>query len=206
TLYPRGTGPFSRVNLNIDRYVMRVCGVDQEGARAIRRAYIGRHGSTLLGLMRDHGVDPTHYLAEVHDVPVEDMLCRDERLRKSLASIAYPIVVFTNGSYAYACRVVSALGVADIVGDLFTIEYMDFIPKPKPWGFRKAMRQYGKEPCECLVVDDSAANVETAFRLGMHAVIVGGEDPHGHAVGIPSIYDLSGVVGRMTARSQERGG
>ncbi len=194
TLYPKGAGPFTHVNRRIDRYVESACHVDYDGARAIRRSYISEYGSTLQGLMVHYGTDPTHYLKDVHDVPVESMLTRDDRLREALAAVPGRLVACTNGSYAYASRILGALGIDDIVTDLFTIEYMDFVPKPLPWAYRKVMQQYGRTPADYLVVDDSVANVRTAARRGMGALIVGSEDPEGFVLSIPSIYEIPRVV------------
>jgi putative hydrolase of the HAD superfamily len=194
TLYPKGTGPFAHVNRRIDRYVMSTCGIDRQQAGELRKTYIREYGSTLQGLMRHYGIDPAHYLEDVHDVPVEDMLSRDERLRSALGLLDRDLVAFTNGSLDYACRILKALGIFEMITDLFTIEYMDFVPKPLPWAYRKVMQQYGNRPGEYLVVDDSIANVRTAKELGMAAVIVGPEDPGGVVLSIPTIYDIPRVV------------
>lgn len=195
TLYPKGSGPFSQVNRRIDQYVVSTCGLGFDEARALRRTYISAYGSTLQGLMRHYGIDPAHYLRDVHDVPVEDMLSRDERLRCVLGAIDRELVAFTNGSYDYACRILKTLGIDEMITDLFTIEYMDFVPKPLPWAYHKVMEQYGRKPGDYLVVDDSIPNVRTAVGLGMAAVAVGTEDPEGFVLSIPSIYDIPRVVG-----------
>lgn len=194
TLYPKGTGPFARVNARIDGYVMSVCGVDLPAARAMRRTYIRQYGSTMQGLMRDYGIDPGHYLKEVHDVPVEELLARDEELYHALKGLGKELVVFSNGSCEYACRILRALGVESLISDLFTIEYMDFIPKPLAWPYHKAMELYGRENHEVLAVDDSLANINTAMDLGMAGMVVGGQDPKGRAVSVPDIYGISRAV------------
>jgi putative hydrolase of the HAD superfamily len=194
TLYPKGTGPFAQVNSRIDSYVMSVCMVDLDSARRLRKTYIETYGSTLQGLMRFYGIDPGHYLKDVHDVPVEELLRPDERLRETLGTLPCRLVAFTNGSYDYAGRILAALKVDDLVRDLFTIEYMDFIPKPLPWAFHKVMGQYGGVPQDYLVVDDSTANVRTAVELGMAAVHVGPSDSGGFCLNVPDIYGIPHVV------------
>jgi putative hydrolase of the HAD superfamily len=190
TLYPKGTGPFAQVNHRIDRYVMTLCNIDQENARSLRKTYIKEFGSTLQGLMRDYGIDPGHYLKDVHDVPVEEILQRDIRLHDALFALKCKLVVFTNGSYEYACRILRVLGIDDMVSDLFTIEYMDFVPKPLPWPYYKVIQQYGGGAQDYLVVDDSIANVRTALNVGMAAVLVSASDPEGLCLSIPDIYDM----------------
>jgi putative hydrolase of the HAD superfamily len=194
TLYPKGTGPFARVNARIDGYVMSVCRVDLPAARAVRKTYIQQYGSTMQGLMRDYGIDPGHYLKDVHDVPVENLLARDPELYDALKGLGKELVVFSNGSYEYASRILCALGIETLISDLFTIEYMDFIPKPLAWPYHKAMELYGRKNHEIIAVDDSLANINTALDLGMAGVVIGGKDPTGRAVSVPDIYSISRVV------------
>ncbi len=50
---------------------------------ALQKTYLHEHGTTLAGLMANHGVDPHDFLAEVHDVPL-DALTPDPGLRAAL--------------------------------------------------------------------------------------------------------------------------
>ncbi|MBN2298278.1 MAG: pyrimidine 5'-nucleotidase, partial [Deltaproteobacteria bacterium] len=166
TLYQKGTGPFPLVNKKIDNYVMSWCRIDLEKARVLRKEYIQTYGSTLGGLMKHYGVDPEEYLKDVHDVPVKDLLKPDEKLRDTLKKIPYELIVFSNGSVEYVNRVLDALGISDLFSDRFTIEYMDFIPKPRPYPYYKIMELYGMTPEKCVVVDDRLPNVHTAIDMG----------------------------------------
>jgi len=194
TLYRKGTGPFPLVNKKIDNNVMSRCRVDLERARRLRKEYIHTYGSTLGGLMKHHGVDPEEYLKDVHDVPVEDLLGPDEKLRDTLMKISYELIVFSNGSAEYVNRVLAALGISDLFSDRFTIEYMDFIPKPMPYPYLKIMELYGMTPDRCVVVDDRLPNVHTAIDMGMEAVLVGKGPAVPRASGINDIYEISRVL------------
>jgi len=48
--------------------VVRRAAGDLVEARRIQKAYYYQHGTTLAGLMLDHGVDPHHFLDYVHDI------------------------------------------------------------------------------------------------------------------------------------------
>lgn len=194
TLYPKGTGPFPHVNRRIDDYVMTCCNVDFDGAKELRRRYIHSYGSTLGGLMKHYGADPDHYLKAVHDVPVEDLLKQDLRLKETLSGIENEMVVFSNGSVAYVKRVLKTLGVSDLFRELFTIEFMDFIPKPKTYPYRKVIELYGRRPEECVLVDDRVPNICTAVDMGMDTIMVGSDSPVAGARVIPDIYAISQVV------------
>ncbi len=194
TLYPKGTGPFPHVNRRIDDYVMARCRVGIGEAKELRRRYIHSYGSTLGGLMKHYGVDPDHYLKAVHDVPVEDLLKQDLRLKKILSGIQSEMVVFSNGSVEYVKRVLKALGVSEMFGDLFTIEFMDYIPKPREYPYRKVVELYGRRPEECVLVDDRIPNIRTAFDMGMGTVVVGSDSPAEGVRAIPDIYAIEQAV------------
>ncbi|MCD6569901.1 MAG: pyrimidine 5'-nucleotidase [Deltaproteobacteria bacterium] len=194
TLYPKGTGPFKEVSKRIDEYVMSKLDLSLKDAKARRKKYIAKYGSTLGGLMRHHSVDPKAFLQDVHDVPVEEMLKPDARLRKILNEISYRLVIFSNASLDYVNRVLHCLDISDVFDDLFTIEYMDFIPKPKPYPYYKIMELYNMKPGDFIVVDDRPQNVSTAMDVGMRGIIVGGTNHLPGALSIPDIYAISDVI------------
>lgn len=194
TLYPKGAGPFNLVTGKIDEYVMSWCGLDLEETRALRKRYIDTYGSTLGGLMRHHGVDPDDYLQKVHDVPVEELLHKDERLKKVISGIRHDMVVFSNGSVDYVRRVLRSLDVIDLLGELFTIEFMDYIPKPRVYPYRKLLELYGVSPQDCALVDDRLPNILTARDMGMKAVLVGADASMPGVDVIPDIYSVAEIA------------
>ncbi len=194
TLYPKGTGPFPHVNRRIDEYVMSWCSLDLAEAKALRKRYIGSYGSTLGGLMKHFHVNPDHYLKAVHDVPVESLLKQDDKLRSTLAGIQNEMIVFSNGSADYVRRVLRVLGISELLHDLFTIEFMDYVPKPMDYPYRKIMELYGRRPEDCIMVDDRLPNIRTAMGMGMETIAVGLDSPLPGALIIPDIYAISQVV------------
>jgi putative hydrolase of the HAD superfamily len=68
TLYPPAVRLFDQIEARMTAYVMRTLAVDADRANAMRDHYWHTHGTTLAGLMREHGLDPEPYLAEVHDI------------------------------------------------------------------------------------------------------------------------------------------
>ncbi len=194
TLYPKGAGPFNLVSGKIDEYVMSWCDIGIEETRTLRKRYVDTYGSTLGGLMRHHEVDPDDYLEKVHDVPVEDLLHRDERLKKIISGIGHDMVVFSNGSVDYVRRVLRSLDVIDLLGDLFTIEFMDYVPKPRVYPYRKLLELYGASPGECVLVDDRLPNVLTARDMGMKAVLVGADASIPGVAAIPDIYSVAEIA------------
>lgn len=204
TLYPKGTGPFVEVSRNIETFVRRRLGLDQAQTKTLRAAYIERYGSTLGGLMHEHAVDPQEFLADVHDVAVEAMLGDDPRLRATLTALKLPLVAFSNGSEAYIRRVLRALGVEDLFAEIFSIEAMGFIPKPRLEPYRKLITKLGLAPDTMVMVDDMYANILTAQGFGLHGILVD-KDARGDIPVIPDIYALPQAVEAMGSVSPSGG-
>src|SRR5262245_41046401 len=74
TLYPRHTNLYAQVDRRIRDYVQRRLRLDPDKAEALRKDYYKRYGTTLRGLMVEHGITPDDFLEYVHDIdhsPIE---------------------------------------------------------------------------------------------------------------------------------------
>jgi putative hydrolase of the HAD superfamily len=58
TLYPPSARLFDQIEVRMTAWVMRELNVDRAEADRLRRHYWETHGTTLAGLMREHGADP----------------------------------------------------------------------------------------------------------------------------------------------------
>lgn len=177
------------VSARIEGFVMSRLGLNQAETKALRAGFINRYGSTLAGLMHEHAIDPDDFLEDVHAVPVESMLHKDDRLAQSLGTIALPLIAFSNASRAYVRRVLKTLGVDSLFAGIFAIEDMDYIPKPLPDGYRKLVEFYAQAADSFIMVDDRVENIVTALSLGMHGIVVDRER-HDEIPVIPDIYAL----------------
>ena len=54
--------------------------------------------------------------------------------------------------------------------DLVVISAEEKVMKPSPVIFQRTLERLGRQPAECVFVDDFAHNVEGARALGMHAI------------------------------------
>ena len=85
-LYPASTGLFELIDERMGGYIERLLGCDRAEAKRVQKAHFHVHGTTLAGLMREHDVDPHHFLEDVHAIPL-DRIPRDERLAVGLARL-----------------------------------------------------------------------------------------------------------------------
>lgn len=178
TLYPASANLFALIDARMGEYVARLTGCDLAEARRIQKQYFFAHGTTLSGLMREHEIDPHHFLEFVHDVDMS-ALERNEALVAALARLPGRKLVFTNGDGPYAARVLDRLGLADSFEAVHDIHATQYRPKPEPSAYRGLCEAYGIDPAESLFVEDMARNLKPAKAIGMTTVWVdnGSEQP-----------------------------
>jgi putative hydrolase of the HAD superfamily len=181
-LYPASAGLFDLIDERMSAYIQRLLECDAAEARRVQKHHFHAHGTTLAGLMKDHGVDPNHFLSDVHDISLDRVRC-DDRLASALGRLPGRKFVFTNGDEAYARRVLQTIGVEEHFDDLHDIHASDYRPKPDPYGYALLCERFAIDPTHALLADDMAANLEPAKALGMTTIWVdnGSErGSHGH--------------------------
>ena len=170
-LYPASTGLFSLIDERMGAYIQRLLDCDPVEAKRVQKAHFHEHGTTLAGLMREQGVDPHHFLDDVHAIPL-DRVSQDERLASSLSRLPGRKFVFTNGDAPYARRVLQAIGIDGHFDELHDIHASNLRPKPDPYGYRLLCERFGIDPGQALLADDMVQNLAPAKALGMTTVWV----------------------------------
>jgi len=170
-LYPASTGLFALIDERMGAYIQRLLDCDPVEAKRVQKAHFHEHGTTLAGLMREQGVDPHHFLDDVHAIPL-DRVSQDERLASSLSRLPGRKFVFTNGDAPYARRVLQAIGIDGHFDELHDIHASDLRPKPDPYGYRLLCERFGIDPAQALLADDMVQNLAPAKALGMTTVWV----------------------------------
>jgi putative hydrolase of the HAD superfamily len=172
TLYPPACELMAMVDERMTLFIQREAGLDREAAHALRARYYHEHGTTLAGLIANHGVDPAAFIAEVQDVSM-DCVPADPEMRAALLRLPGRRLVFTNAGGSYAEKVLERIGVADLFEDIFHIEASDYIPKPQRYTFEKMVTRHGVDATVACFFEDSERNLAPAAELGMTTVLVG---------------------------------
>ena len=152
-------------------YVMTALNVPRAEADRLRTHYWETHGTTLAGLMREHGVDPAPYLTDVHDIPL-DRLAPDPFLAAQIRDLPGRRIVYTNGCAPYAERVLSARGLDGLFDAVYGVEHADFLPKPDIEAFEKIFTTDGLETEKAAMFEDDARNLQAPHAMGMRTVHV----------------------------------
>ncbi|MFH2134406.1 MAG: pyrimidine 5'-nucleotidase [Pseudomonadota bacterium] len=164
---------FPHINRSMTAYLQEHLKLNMQEANDLRVDYWQRYGATLSGLMKHHGTDPDHFLWHTHQFPrLPEMVLREPRLRWALKRLPGRKLVYSNAPAHYARAVLKLMQVDDLFDDVFAIEQARYRPKPEAAGFRRLLRKHGLQAAQCVMVEDSAENLRTAKRLGMHTVWV----------------------------------
>lgn len=171
TLYPPGIRLFDQIEARMTGYVMRELGMDREAADHLRDTFWRNHGTTLAGLMENHGIDPEPFLAEVHDIDLS-RLRPDPALARALAALPGRRIVYTNGSRRHAERVTRALGLEGLFDALYGIEDAGYVPKPLETAFARVFAKDGLDPARAAMFEDDPRNLAVPARMGLETVLV----------------------------------
>lgn len=192
-LYPASAGLFALIDERMGAYIQRLLDCDATEARRVQKHHFHTHGTTLAGLMKEHGVDPHDFLEDVHAISLDPIQC-DERLRLLLPLLPGRRFLFTNGDAPYARRVLAAIGIEAHFHELHDIHASNFRPKPDPHGYETLCQRFGIDPHHSVLVDDMAQNLAPAKSLGMTTVWVdNGSERGNHGLGDFVDYRIADV-------------
>ncbi|WP_294931746.1 pyrimidine 5'-nucleotidase [uncultured Paracoccus sp.] len=171
TLYPAEAQLFAQIERRMTAYVMRELRLAEDAADELRDRYWRQHGTTLAGLMAEHGLDPLPYLRDVHDIDFS-VLQPDPRLAQAIRALPGSKIVHTNGDSRYARRVLQSRGL-DFFDAVFGVEEVDFHPKPDARAYQSVIAQHRFDPNRAVMFEDDPRNLLVPHGLGMGTVLVG---------------------------------
>ena len=169
TLYPASTRLFDQIDLRMGEYIAGLLGCDAIEARRVQKLYFHDHGTTLAGLMHNHGVDPYDFLNFVHAIDFSP-LAAAPRLADTIARLPGRKLVCTNGDAVYARHVLVALGLEHSFEGLWDVHAMHYRPKPERSAYTAMIDAFGIEPTGAVFVEDMARNLTVPKALGMQTV------------------------------------
>ena len=174
TLYAPEARLFAQIEARMTAYVSRILNITEDAADRLRADYWALYGTTLAGLMAEHGLDPLPYLADVHDIDFS-ALTPDPLLAARVIALPGRKIVFTNGDGAYAAKVLSARGLTGAFDAVYGVEHAGFLPKPEQAAFEAVFALDGLSPQEGAMFEDDPRNLMVPHLMGMRTVLVGPE-------------------------------
>jgi putative hydrolase of the HAD superfamily len=178
TLYRADNGIFAQIETRMTDYVMAFLKLPREEAYARQKDLYRRHGTTLSGLMREHGATPDEYLHYVHDIDLSE-LGPDAALAGVIEKLPGRRFIFTNGCRDHAARILGRLGMTHLFDDVWDIRTMGFAPKPDTSAYDSVVAAGGVTCKNAVMFDDIARNLVPAGKLGMTTVWLKTDSPWG---------------------------
>ena len=171
TLYPAATNLFALIDERMGAFIARRLNLDPAAAHAVQKGFFHAHGTTLRGLMTEHGVDPHEFLADVHDIDMGGIGHAPE-LVAAIAALPGRKLIFTNADAGYAGRVLARIGLEGAFEAVYDVHAMQYWPKPDARAYAGLCAAHGIDPATALFVDDMARNLAPAKAIGMTTVWV----------------------------------
>ncbi len=156
TLYPHHVNLWQQVDARIGEFIGAYLKVPADEARRIQKDYYRRYGTSMRGMMTEHGVHADDYLAYVHQID-HSPLQPNPAMGAAIAKLPGRKLILTNGSTDHADKVLQRLGLAAHFEAVFDIIAAELEPKPAPQTYHKFLRDHGVNPREVGDVRGSGA-------------------------------------------------
>ena len=188
TLYPHHLNLWQQVDVRIRDYIVDFLKISHEEAFRLQKDYYRRYGTTMRGLMEEHGLQPDEFLEIVHQID-HSPLKPNPALGAAIAELPGRKFILTNGTLHHANAVMRRLGISEHFDDVFDIRAAEFEPKPRPVVYQRFLARSRVDPGKAAIFEDLARNLEVPHALGMITVLV---VPEGARVVLREEWELAG--------------
>jgi putative hydrolase of the HAD superfamily len=171
TLYPHDLNLWQQIDERIQKFISDFLRIPREDAFRVQKDYYKRYGTSMRGLMAEHGMKPDDFLEFVHAIDHSPLLPNPE-LGDAIEQLPGRKLILTNGTRKHAEAVMRRLEIDRHFEDVFDIAAADLDPKPLPQVYDRFLHKHGVDPRKAAMIEDLARNLEVPHRLGMTTVLV----------------------------------
>jgi putative hydrolase of the HAD superfamily len=171
TLYPHHVNLWQQVDERIRDYIADFLKVTHEEAFRLQKDYYKRYGTSMRGLMTEHGMEPDDFLDFVHRIdhsPLEP----NPALGAAIEKLTGRKLILTNGTRRHVEAVLARLGLGQHFDGVFDIVAAALEPKPSAQTYDRFLEVHGVDPQATAIFDDLARNLAVPHALGMTTVLV----------------------------------
>ena len=171
TLYPHHLNLWQQVDVRIRDFIAEFLKVAHDDAFRIQKDYYKRYGTSMRGLMAEHGLDPDVYLDYVHHID-HSPLTPNPALGAAIERLPGRKLILTNSTRAHADAVMARLEIRKHFEDVFDIVAAELEPKPLAQTYDRFLARHGVDPRRAAMFEDLARNLAVPHALGMVTVLV----------------------------------
>jgi putative hydrolase of the HAD superfamily len=171
TLYPHHLNLWQQVDERIRNYIADFLKITHDEAFRKQKEFYKRYGTSMRGMMTEHGMEPDDFLDYVHKIdhsPLEP----NPALGAAIESLPGRKLILTNGTREHADAVMRRLDIHTHFEDVFGIIEAGLEPKPLPQTYDKFLKLHGVDPAKAAMFEDLSRNLEVPHTLGMTTVLV----------------------------------
>ena len=171
TLYPHHLNLWQQVDERIRDYIARYLKVTAEEAFRLQKDYYKRYGTSMRGLMTEHGMEPDDFLDFVHQID-HSPLTPNAALGAAIEVLPGRKLILTNGTRRHADAVLARLELDRHFDDVFDIVAAELEPKPSPQTYDRFLKAHNVDAARTAMFEDLARNLAVPHALGMTTVLV----------------------------------
>ena len=169
TLYAADSGIFQQVHKLMGEFISKNLNMDMPEAKKLQAKYYKQHGTTLRGLMDNHGIDPDYFLDEVHRLDYS-IVSSNEILNRELQKLEGRKIIYTNANNKHAIDVLDRIDLANFFDEIFDIKMANYIPKPEIKPYEQMIDLFSIDPESSAMFDDIAKNLVPAKKVNFTSV------------------------------------
>jgi putative hydrolase of the HAD superfamily len=171
TLYPHDVNLWQQIDVRIRDFIADFLHLSPEQAFRVQKDYYRRYGTSMRGLMIEHGLEPETFLSFVHAID-HSPLRPNPALGAAIANLNGRKLILTNGTRSHAHAVLERLSIAHYFDDIFDIVAAELDPKPLPQIYERFLAAHKVNPRRAAMFEDLVRNLSIPHALGMTTVLV----------------------------------
>ena len=169
TLYSADSGIFQQVHQLMGKFIKGFLNVDLNKAKEIQKKFYKEHGTTLRGLMDNYGVDPDHFLSEVHKLDYS-IVSSNDKLNQEIKKLKGRKIIYTNANMEHTLNVLKRIKLNNFFDEIFDIKMANYIPKPAIKPYEQIIKDFNLNPTTSAMFDDIAKNLVPAKKVGFTSI------------------------------------
>jgi len=169
TLYSADSGIFQQVHRLMGEFISNNLNMEISEAKKLQSKYYKQHGTTLRGMMDNHGVDPDYFLDEVHRLDYS-IVGPNQLLNDELEKLEGRKIIYTNANEKHVLDVLKRINLSDYFDEIFDIKLANYIPKPEIKPYEQIIELFKIDASSSAMFDDIAKNLVPAKKVGFTPV------------------------------------
>ena len=169
TLYSADSGIFQQVHRLMGEFISKNLNIDLTEAKKLQSKYYKQHGTTLRGMIDNHGTNPDYFLEEVHKLDYS-IVGPNDLLNRELKKLKGRKIIYTNANKQHVINVLERIDLTNFFDEIFDIKMANYIPKPEIKPYEQIIDLFNINPKSSAMFDDIARNLVPAKKVGFTPV------------------------------------